>query len=193
MKRSRVILFSLLALLVVAIAALALLDSQGRAKQSERDLGSILVFADPAQCRSGEPLTRIAQALRDLGDNFDAGRAQQSIVLPGFAEPQRLHRIRRFGVGRDAMGFVSQAELEIRGRWHGLSVIGLRSTSGTNPEIRFSDRPERVREILAGLGFPLPAVDQWQQPNYSAESPTPMTSVQSRSGGASLYCEPVQS
>jgi hypothetical protein len=190
MARDRAILFGSVAALVLAVAALLVSSARQRTGVQPPDLDRILVFSDPSQCRTGEPLTRIVQALSAF-DSEAGRRAEDSVVVPGFAEPQRLHRVLTFGVGRDAAGFDSLAQLDIQGLWHGLRVVGLRATSGTNPEIRFAESPERVRETLSRAGFPLPAVDQWRQPDYSADSPAPMTSVQSRRGGASLYCEPV--
>ena len=175
----------------LALAVIIFLRPWKLRSDETRNLESVLVFADPSQCRTAEPLTRIAQALRDFEYRAGGERTGPSISLPGFPEPLRPHRIRSFGIGRDAMGFGTMAELEIRGRWHGLNVVALRSTSGDNPEILFSDRPEHVRQTLSRAGFPLPAVDQWQQPDYSSTSPAPMTSVQSRRDGASFYCEPV--
>ena len=190
MARERAILAGAVLMLILAIAGIAIVGAGRRAADDGRNLDAVLVFADPGQCRTGEPLTRIARALQDAQLRED--RAPPTISLPGFPEPLRLRLLRRFGIGRDAIGFGTLAELEIRGRWHGLRVVGLRSTSADNPEIRFAERPERVRDTLSKAGFSLPAVDQWQQPDYSPAAPVPMTSVQSRFGGASLYCEPTE-
>jgi len=188
MARDRAIVFGGVLLLIAAIGAILVVRANQRLLDDGRNLDSVLVFADPAQCRTGEPLTRIARALRDA--NSGLGGAPPPIDVPGFPEPLRPRLVHSFGVGRDAIGFGTMAELQIRGRWHGLRVVGLRSTSADNPEIRFAEPPGRVRDTLLRAGFPLPAVDQWQQADYSPASPVPMTSVQSRRGGAALYCEP---
>lgn len=190
MAQERAILSGAALLLVLAIAAMLIVGARRRAGDDGRNLDAVLVFADPAQCRTGEPLTRIARALRDADSGIGA---PPPIGVPGFPEPLRPQLVPRLGMGRDAIGFGTVSELEIRGRWHGLRVVGLRSTSGDNPEIRFAERPGRVRDALSRAGFPLPAVDQWQQPDYSPAAPVPMTSVQSRRGGAALYCEPAGS
>ena len=188
MSRQRKRIFVLLVFGVAAAAALFVWVRQPR-ETDARNLDDVLVFSDSSQCRTAQPLTRIAEALQSY--RFDNGEngAPPQVRLPGFAEPLQLRRVTTFAIGRDAAGFDEISEVELRGRWHGLMVVALRGTSGTNPEIRFAERPEHVRDVLSRAGFPLPAVDQWQQPDYSPGSSRPMTSVQSRLGGASLYCE----
>lgn len=190
MGKRRKILIALVLALGLAGAAVIVIWVRPPGESEDRNLDGVLVFSDPSQCRTAQPLTRIAEALQSY--RFDNGEngAPPQIRLPGFAEALQLRRVTTFAIGRDAAGFDEISEVELRGRWHGLRVVSLRGTSATSPEIRFAESPEHVREVLSRAGFSLSDVDQWQQPEYSP-NPRPMTSVQSRLGGASLYCESV--
>lgn len=189
MKRPRTILFSLLALIVAAIAALALLDGTGEVKGAERDLGMVLVFSNPADCRTGEPLTRIVRELNRHDPGPYPDRAAAPIRVAGYAGPLRPRIARRFAVGRDAMGFVHYAILDLRGRWHGLRVAGLRSGTGESDlAVHFAEPADRVREVLVRNGFNLPAAGQWRQPDYTTDNPTPLIGIVAEDGGATLYC-----
>jgi hypothetical protein len=192
MERERAILAVSSLTLALGIAALLIVSARQRAADARRNLDAIMVFADPSHCRPGEPLAGILNGLSFSDERTYRPRAGAPIAVAGFPAPLQPRLRRRFGVGRDAMGFMTFAELKLRGRWHGLAVSRLRTPAGyvgiDSFEIHFDERPQLVRDTLARAGFPLPAVDEWRQADYLLPAPTPMMSVQSEHGGATLYC-----
>jgi hypothetical protein len=153
------------------------------------DLGAILAFTDPARCTMGAPLRRIQSSLRTIDPRTAAPAAGPPVAVPGRSEPLRPRIRRHYVVARDAMGWLAEAEIELRGIWLGLAVVGLRG----NPYdegimIRFAEPPERVRTVLAGAGFRLRAVGHWRHPDYGKPDPGPTTSVLPEEEGAVFYC-----
>ena len=177
------------------VSAIALLIVSGRHQQAVGpDLNSVLAFADPGHCRPGQPLATLLNSLMGFDERGEPA-AGRPVAVRGFAEPLRPRMEREFGVGRDAIGSSTVYTLDLRGKWHGLSVVGLRTRTGTDSdlEIRFADDAGHVRDVLLRAGFSLAGVDEWRYPDYASPHAAlelaPSMSIQSRRwGGASLIC-----
>ena len=176
--------------LLASVSAIMLLVLIGRHTRAPApDLAAVLTFADPSRCRPDRHMAALLEGLIVLDGQIGEPSAGGPVTLRGFAEPLQPRLEREFRAGRDATGYLTFAKIDLRGRWHGLNVVGLRTTTGRDFEIRFSDHPARVRDTLGRAGFPLPAVDQWRIPDYGLADPGVAMSVHAhRGGGASLIC-----
>lgn len=180
---------------LASISAIALLIVSGRPQQAVGpDLDPVLAFADPSHCRPGQPLATILNSLMGFDERGEPA-AGRPVAVRGFAEPLRPRLEREFGAGRDAIGNMTFYTLDLRGKWHGLNVVSLRTPTGTSNdlEIRFADDAGRVREVLLRAGFPLAGVNEWRYPDYANPEANlelaPSMSIQSHHwGGASLIC-----
>lgn len=180
---------------LASVSAIALVTVSRRQQRAVApDLDSVLAFADPGHCRPGQPLATILNSLMGFDERGEPA-AGRPVAVRGFAEPLRPRMEREFGAGRDAIGNMTFYTLDLRGKWHGLNVVGLRTPSGTTSdlEIRFADDAGHVRDVLVRAGFPLAGVNEWRYPDYTNPGANlelaPSMSIQShRWGGASLIC-----
>lgn len=129
----------------------SLADLSKRPSAALPDLSRLLTFADAKRCTR----SHAANQLLDDMVNFDATEPRPATVrVPGIAKPVRSRLTRLHG---DSEGQVD-AELDFKGQWLGLTVLGLSDTftpesDGAEIALRFAEPVSVVAPTLRRAGF----------------------------------------
>jgi hypothetical protein len=155
------------------------------------DLGALLALGGLSDCSRSNALAAVLeQMVRIDPDTFESRRGGP-INVPGHDQPliPTFERTREIEGNADIRAVV--ADLDLSGRWHGLSLIGLRRSFYEESDVgafqlRFAESPERVRDVLNGHGFRLPPVGQVRA--IDQEGITTSLGIERDGDGAALTC-----
>lgn len=113
-------------------------------------------------------------------------------MLVGFTRSIEPTFERRVEKGEGLFVRDDEATLPVDAVWHGLKVSRLRyrfmeESSFRETQVRFREKPARVRAVLNGLGFAIPAVGSWKEVSGPQEVTEGM-GVEAITDGAALTC-----
>lgn len=154
-------------------------------------LDGTLAFAAPSLCQADQTLERVYKKL-EAGMDLGSGRGL-TVRLDAYDLPIPITA----KSGRDKDGAqTASAELRFPAEttWHGLKLSRLTSSRYYPPEtdgsdtrtVNFVEPPEKVRKVLARLGFGVPLAPDFAP--IAGEGCGGAMQIETRPGGAALVC-----
>ena len=155
------------------------------------DLGAALNLDRLADCARSPALASVLDRMVRIDPETFESRRGGPIRVSGYERPivPTFERTREREGNADIRAVV--ADLDLPGRWHGLSVTGLRRSFYEESDVgafqvRFTEPPERVRATLNRHGFRLPPIGEVRE--LQEEGAAVTIGVEPAEGGAGLTC-----
>lgn len=155
-------------------------------------LDAILAFKSPLGCETTPRTKKLFTHMVRFNKTTHTASQGPAVTLPGFATAitPTFSRNRNAEPGMDVRDV--EATLPITGLWHGLHVSKIRyrfmeESSFWEMQIRFLERPAKLRTALNGLGFKLPTIGDFRK--FSSEDEVSAgVGVEDTPGGSALTC-----
>lgn len=162
-----------------------------RSESQVVDLGAALTLDRLTDCARSPALASVLDQMVRVDPRTFESRRGGPIAVPGYDRPivPTFERTREVEGNADIRAVV--ADLDLAGRWHGLAVTGFRRSFYEESDVgafqvRFAERPARVRETLNRHGFRLPPVGEVRE--LQDEGAAVTIGVEPSDGGAGLTC-----